>query len=73
MFSRWWFQILFIFTPKFGEDFSHFDLRIFFRMGGLKNHQLVFWDSELFVPYHNFNKSFIGGKRGALVVDPHFS
>ena len=36
--TRWWFQIFFIFTPKFGED-SHFDEHIF-QMGWF-NHQPV--------------------------------
>ena len=41
--SGWWFQILFIFTPKIGED-SHFDEHIF-QMGWF-NHQLVIFRSE---------------------------
>ena len=34
-FARWWFQILFIFTPIPGEMIQ-FDLRIFFRWVGEK-------------------------------------
>ena len=37
-FSRWWFQIFFVFTPNLGED-SHFDEHIF-QMGWF-NHPLV--------------------------------
>ena len=36
LFSRWWFQLFFIFTPNLGED-SHFDEHIF-QMGWF-NHQ----------------------------------
>ena len=43
LFSRWWFRIFFIFTPKIGE-MIHFDEHIF-QMGW--NHQLVFVATKL--------------------------
>ena len=33
--SWWWFQYIFFFTPKLGEDDSHFDYIAYFS-GGLK-------------------------------------
>ncbi len=52
IYTGWWFQIFFIFTPKIGEG-SHFDEHIFQRGW---NHQLVYLDFPLFVDLIQGNK-----------------
>ena len=52
LWSRRWFQICVIFTPKIGED-SHFDEHIFQR--GWFNHQLV---HHFIGPLKNVGKNF---------------